>query len=167
MKTRLLFILLSTTVLILATTVSLSCKHPENKPDNKTEDITTHTFYYYPKANVYYDTVAKNYTYPSVDGYTWQTSKELPDHLMANLDTHVLLSNAASPVWSENEQHRMIYAVSLYASSDDVKEEKKNDERVYTAKAKKKQPAEKKNETGVEKFFKKLFIGKEDKERKR
>jgi hypothetical protein len=80
------------------------------------------SFYYYPKANIYYHIPKHEFIYFDPAEDSWHTSRQLPDSLKYALDKNVLLNDPPLPVWKENEQHRLIYAVSFYASPEDFKE---------------------------------------------
>ncbi|MGZ5189635.1 MAG: hypothetical protein ACXWCZ_01380, partial [Flavisolibacter sp.] len=76
-------------------------------------------FYYYPKANVYFNKTENNYVFPDENG-TWKVAKDLPQTKSSVLDKKVDLNSASIDIWKENEKHRMVYAVALYAEHSDL-----------------------------------------------
>lgn len=77
-------------------------------------------FYFYPKANVYFDSVNKDFVYLSNDGKTWEVQKQIPAAVHAMMDKNVLIDTPATPVWKDNERHKLIYSALLYASPADT-----------------------------------------------
>jgi hypothetical protein len=125
------------------------------------ENLSPRNFYYYPAANVYYDPTRHHYIFLDSTAKTWKESNELPDSIKNSLDKNVVLNNITPPVWKNNEQHRMVYAASLYANATDFKEKPVKKEPVPdkdTAEKKEDQQKEK----GIKGFFKKLFKKKKE-----
>src|SRR5829696_2280800 len=81
-------------------------------------------YYFYPKANVYFDTVNKDYVFLSGDGRTWASGKEIPAMMQTMMDKSILLDTFSQPVWKDNQNHRLIYSAVLYASPNDTIEKK-------------------------------------------
>jgi len=122
------------------------------------------TFYFYPKANVYFDTTAGNYLFQDPDG-NWQTNAKLPSDKQSLLEKNIIINNPEFPVWKNNDAHQLLYSATLYSTAADFKEEVKiavnnkkelNDEKI--------DEKDKDNKTGVGKFFDKLFKGKKEKQ---
>ncbi|MEI6949251.1 hypothetical protein V9K67_18850 [Paraflavisolibacter sp. H34] len=91
--------------------------------NRKGEQVTKpDSFYYYPKANIYYHIPKQEFIYFDSNEHHWRTSRQLPDSLQQGLDKNVMLNDPPLPVWKENEQHRLVYSVSFYASPEDFKE---------------------------------------------
>jgi hypothetical protein len=134
---------------------------------NKKEAAESHTFYYYPKANVYYNLEEQLYIYPDSIGQAWLTGKELPENRQVGLDKNITLYSPALPVWKDNELHRIVYAVALYALPSDFIEEKPSEPDYSNPPSdeniKKNKPAKKK-ESGIKRFFRKLFGGKDSRD---
>lgn len=82
-------------------------------------------YYYYPKANVYFDSANKEYIYQSNDSLNWQSAKQIPAVVLAMMDKNVLIQNPPDPVWKDNETHRLVYSAVLYATPGDTVAKKK------------------------------------------
>ena len=149
------------TALVLGTAVFLGFstrKEPKKQTVvGDTVYLSDTVYYYYPKANVYYSVVKGDYFFLDNDGKTWLENKQLTEDQKKGLDTKVLLRNPVQPVWRDNEQHRIIYAVALYASPADLKEEPVKGHDSKKGKATIKASSERNKETGIKKFFKKIF----------
>lgn len=96
--------------------------------DNKAERTTVAVplpskYFFYPKANVYFDTVNKDYLFLGSDG-SWVTEKQIPAAMQAMMDKSVLLDTFSQPIWKDNANHKLIYSAVLYASPDDTVEKK-------------------------------------------
>jgi len=71
-------------------------------------------FYYYPSANLYYNTATGQYAY--LNNGTWVTSKALPRGMtVRNTQRHVVY-NASPEVWVNNQAH-----VTRYKSNGKTK----------------------------------------------
>ncbi|MBD0288599.1 MAG: hypothetical protein ICV79_24730 [Flavisolibacter sp.] len=142
-------------VLILLGAAALFAYTPQRELKNVPPAATI--IYYYPKVNVYYDTLKKDYLYLDKNTGTWQENEQLPEDLNEDLDTQVVLQNPEQPVWRNNEQHRLIYAVSLYATPSDLKEEPAEKSASNKKAASDDTDASEKKESGIKKFFRKIF----------
>ncbi len=124
------------------------------------------TYYFYPKANVYFDTTAGNYIFLGEDG-NWQTSIKLPADKQSLLEKNIIINNPELPVWKNNDVHKLLYSATLYSTAADFKEEEKialsNKKDLPIEKAEEK---DKDNKTGIGKFFNKIFKGKKDRKQK-
>jgi len=129
------------------------------------QTTTTYNFDYYPKANIYYNKTNNDYAFLTKEG-SWQVVKSLPASFTVTLDKKVELKSTSANIWKENERHRMIYAVSLYASALDFKEPPRITPPPPVAKAEtkeeKKEKPEVKKERGIKGFFKKIFKKKKE-----
>ena len=113
-------------------------------------------YYFFPKANVYFDTVNKDYLFLTNKGQAWTSAKHIPDVVESMMDKSVLIDPPSTPVWKDNENHKLLYSALLYASPNDTAEKKEPvvvQKPVVTDSAKK----EKK---GLRKFLDKIFGGK-------
>ncbi|HEY0679309.1 MAG TPA: hypothetical protein VGD17_13555 [Chitinophagaceae bacterium] len=131
----------------------------------KKEQVQTHTYYYYPKVNMYYDVSKGTYIFLAEDGKTWQSAKQVSDKLNTGMGKKAVLNNPPLPVWKSNEYHRMVYSTSLYASAKDFRKDQPKPQPKVTKPAVARKVEEKKEEkkdSGIERFFKRLFKKKED-----
>jgi hypothetical protein len=132
--------------------------------------VQSSTFYYYPKVNIYYDVARETYIYLGNDGKTWESAKQVTDKLTTGMGKKAVLTNPPLPVWKNNEQHRLVYSTSLYASAKDFKKNppkaktRGNQAAVNTEKAEPEKAAKK--ESGIERFFKRLFKKKSNSDEK-
>ncbi|MBA3675779.1 MAG: hypothetical protein H0W75_12640 [Chitinophagaceae bacterium] len=145
-----------------------------NKPAEKEIKQGT-TFYFYPKSNVYYDLDnAQFYILSANEG--WQATSQILEEQNAALGEKVILDKPDLPVWKANEQHKMIYAASLYTSKQEY--QKKFYEDSINSLPKKtvvaikdttstQEENVKKTKTGVGKFLEKIFSGKRDKKKEK
>ena len=130
---------------------------------NADRPVVLHTYYYYPKANFYYDSTKGTYIiWDSIES-SWKSSDKLPVQ-QSDLGKTVRIGEVTEPVWKENQDHRLIYSVSLYSAPDDFKKPPKEEvvEDNNSNVAAKPQKAEKK--TGVRKFWERIFPPKKKKE---
>ncbi|MGZ3924180.1 MAG: hypothetical protein ACXVBJ_10465 [Flavisolibacter sp.] len=72
------------------------------------EHRNEHRFYYYPKSNVYYDPVNRQYIY-SNDNNNWTTVQRLPSNVAVQNSPRVILYSNSPEVWQMNAQHREKY----------------------------------------------------------
>ena len=83
-----------------------------------------HQYYFYPKANVYFDSANKDYLFLGNDGKTWQTAKEIPAAMQGLMDKNVFVASPADPVWKDNQNHKLIYSALLYTAPADTQPDK-------------------------------------------
>lgn len=136
--------------------------------NTKTEKVNEATpspskYYYYPKANVYFDTVNKDYVFLSGDNNTWTTGKQIPAAMQSMMDKSILLDTFSQPVWKDNENHRLIYSAVLYASPTDTIE-KVLPKPVVQSPVSGDTAKEKKEKKGLRKFLDKIFGKKKNKQ---
>ena len=121
------------------------------------------TYYYYPKVNMYYDVANNIYIYLGDDGKTWQSAKQVTDKLSSGMGKKAVLINPPLPVWKSNAHHKMVYSTALYASAKDFKKAPPKTSppvvanKPATAKKAEVEQKDVKKESGIEKFFKRLF----------
>ncbi len=124
------------------------------------------TYYFYPKANVYFDTTAGNYLFQDLDG-NWETNAKLPADKQSLLEKNIIINNPELPVWKNNDAHQLLYSAALYSNKTDFTEEVKV--AVSNKKTKVDEKIEEKDKddkTGIGKFFNKIFKGKKDRKEK-
>jgi hypothetical protein len=128
------------------------------------------TFYYYPRANIYYDLDRERYIYPDTVKGGWQKSKKLPGDGKDKLGQYVILNNPTPPVWAHNSQHRLVYGATLYARKEDVRR-KFIEDSLRSVVVRKPAPPKKKGTLGkdttdernaIERFFDRLFGNEDD-----
>lgn len=132
--------------------------------DRPARAIVSHTYYYYPKANFYYDSTEAKYILWDSTAAVWKKTDKLPVQQI-DLGKRVRIGQATEPVWTENPHHKLIYSVFLYSGPEDFKKDKKSDvggdsEKSNTAI--KPEKAEKKR--GVRKFFERIFSSRKKKD---
>ena len=93
---------------------------------------------------------------------TWSTAKQIPDVMQSMMDKSVLIDSPSSPVWKDNQNHKLVYSVFLYASPNDTVENKAPP---TVQKPVSPEPV-KKEKKGLRKFLDKIFGKKKDKESK-
>jgi hypothetical protein len=128
----------------------------DNKAEEKTVAPPPPKYYFYPKANVYFDTVNKDYVFMSSDGKTWTTEKQIPAAMQSMMDKSVFLDSFSQPIWKDNQNHRLIYSVALYATPEDTIERKPPPPPVVQAPVNT-DSSVKKEKKGLRKFLDKLF----------
>jgi len=122
-----------------------------------------HVYYYYPKANFYYDSTGDKYICLDSSVGDWKSNDKLPVQTN-DMGKSVRIGEVSEPVWMENQHHRLIYSVSLYSASNDFKKEEKPEEiqqekSLIVIEA---QKVEKKK--GVRKFLQRIFPPKKKKD---
>jgi len=145
----------------------LFCFACNSKPAAKKEAVALQPqYYYYPRANVYFDSANKDYVFLANDGKTWQTAKQIPNIVQGLMDKSVLITNPSQPVWKDNEKHKLVYSALLYVTSADTLEKKEPPKPVATAPVDT-AATEKKEHKGVRKMLDKFFgLFKKDKKKK-
>lgn len=141
------------TLWMFTLTVAAACNN--SKPAEPTVVEARPLFYFYPKANVYFDSANKTYAFLGSDGTTWQTAKDVPAVVRQLMDKGAFLDSPSTPVWRHNETHKLVYAAQLYATAKDTQEVK---EPVVVAQ-KTETGQKKKERKGLGKFFHRIFKG--------
>ena len=138
---------------------------------NNEEKVQEPEFYYYPKANVYYDVAGKVFYYSLNGAKSWQ---QMTDSLATSpelLGEKVVL-HSSDTIWKDNERHRQLYSGVLYnvaASVDSVEgsaakvSERKVNRKKYRASERPAPEEEPKKKKGFGKFLQKVFGKKKDK----
>ena len=109
---RLIFQIAAGAVLIIAAIFVLSAVKSENIKKG------THKYYFFPLANVYYDSVQKEFIQYDSSLKSWKAIDALP--VQKELGRSVFIENPSTPVWLDNNIHRMTYSIKLYAKKVDV-----------------------------------------------
>ena len=127
--------------------------------DKRTEEtvappLPAPKYYFFPKANVYFDSVNKDYLFLTNAGQTWSSAKQIPDVMQSMMDKSVLIDSPASPVWKDNQNHKLVYSALLYASPNDTMQKKALPPPLLRAGN---ADTVKKEKKGLRKFFDKLF----------
>lgn len=117
-------------------------------------------YYFYPKANVYFDSANKEYLFQSGDSAGWVTQKQIPAAVQSMMDKSVLIQNPSQPVWKDNANHKLVYSAALYATANDTIEKKAPPPLITKTDAVEKKE---KKKGAFRRFFDKLF-GKKKKE---
>lgn len=149
--------------LLIVCFIFFSCS--DNKAEQNTPAPPPPIYYFYPKANVYFDTVNRDYVFLGSDGKTWTAEKQIPAAMQSMMDKSILLDTFSQPVWKDNQNHRLIYSAVLYAVPEDTIEKKPLP--IAEQKPVDAEVDEKKEKKGLRKFLDKLFgKKKKDKEEK-
>lgn len=137
--------------LLLASWFFFSCNSNKAEKPVAPAPKPAPVYYFYPKANVYFDSANREYLFLTNDGKIWTAEKQIPAAMQALMDKSVLIETPAQPVWRDNEQHKLIYSAVLYTKPTDTVE-KKEPPVVKTDTVKKE-----KKRSGIRRFFDKLF----------
>lgn len=148
-------ILIGTSV-VTAVTLGLSSVGLFTKKERQPKIYIQHIYYYYPKANFYYDSSVARYIVWDTATTTWKNTSHLPV-LQADMGRSVRIGNSPQPVWKDNQHHKMIYAVALYSSRNDWRQNVREavSKRTKSSTATRSQKDEKKS--GIRRFFERLF----------
>lgn len=150
-------------ILLLSASVFLlsACGNGTQHENKEAVTLLPPQYYYYPKANVYFDSANKEYLFQSTDSLSWQTAKQIPAVVLAMMDKNVLIPHPADPVWRDNENHRLVYSAVLYATASDTVAEKKAPKpakKTFTLPTQDStESAEKKEKKGLGKLLDKIF----------
>ena len=149
-------------LVLLGAVFAFSSRKQINAIKGDRPPVTPHTYYYYPKANFYYDSTAGNYICWDSGATEWKITDKLPVQEV-DLGKRVRLGESTKPIWQENQDHRLIYSVSLYSVPKDFKKKEKP---VVTAPKQQdtlSQLEKSEKKSGVKKFFEKIFPPKKKK----
>lgn len=142
----------------LALLASLSCFACNNGKSGQStvpvhEALPPPRYYFYPKANVYFDSANKDYLFLGGNGTAWTTQKQIPAAIQSMMDKGVLIQQPAQPVWKDNANHKLIYSAALYATAADTVEKKAPPPPVKVDTVVKKEE----RKSGLRGFFSRLF----------
>lgn len=84
--------------------------------ENKTAELLPeHRYYYYPKANLYYDSQSLQYIYSLDSTRSWVKVKATKgQQASAVLGDEIAIKETSGDIWEENETHRNMYGGNLY-----------------------------------------------------
>ena len=139
-------------IIIVAWSFCFSCSN--NKSETTTIQTPPPQYYYYPKANVYFDSANKDYVFLGSDGKSWQTEKQIPAAMQGLMDKNSRIDSPSTPVWKDNENHKLVYSALLYASPNDTVEKKP---KPVVQKPANTDSSVKKEKKGLRKLLDKLF----------
>lgn len=137
----------------------LACSDDQKRLPQKTASLPPQ-YYYYPRANVYFDSANKQYVFLTADSSSWQSSAQVPAVVKSLMDKGVLIEHPSHPVWKDNDKHRLVYSALLYATPNDTIEKVEPPQPVADTpvKAPEESKPEKKR-SGIRRFFDKIFGG--------
>lgn len=116
--------------------------------------------YFYPKANVYFDTGNALYTYFGPEG--WTQTEALPEEWKSGLGEKAIITQPVTPLWRNNSGDRMLYSVALYHTTNLSVLYQKDYEASMPKKPVVVEQAPEKEKSGLRKFFDRLFGKKKD-----
>jgi hypothetical protein len=150
-------------IVILGVVLAFSTRKQNNFLKSNSQPAALHIYYYYPKANFYYDSTSQKYICWDSASAEWKNTDKLPVQ-QADLGKTVRIGQVADPVWKENQHHRLIYSVSLYSDPQDFKKEEKkvsvNHKKIETDRT----VANVEKKSGVRRFFERIFPPKKKKD---
>jgi hypothetical protein len=145
-------------------TIFTACNNNSNLPQNQ--------YYYYPKANVYYDVQRSLYFYSLNGGQSWDSVARLSDKEPSTLGNRETVYSTSLQVYKENEAHRKKYGGSLFLLANEGSASEADSgatERSVTGKgyhhkttAKRSSGNEKPAKKPLKDFFKKIFGKRKD-----
>lgn len=138
------------------------CSISANNPQQQV--VSGKPVYYYPAANIYFDTGNALYTiFDEQEG--WKQAENINEEIKPSLGSKAIILTPATPVWKDNPADRMYYSTALFANPAQVIAKYKADEVTFAAKksvaAPPKNSEAEKTKTGIGRFFKKIFGKKE------
>lgn len=137
-----------------------------NNADEKEEAALPPLYFYYPRANVYFDSANKEYLFQAQNDTSWQSAKQIPAVVQSMMDKSVQIQDSALPVWRNNANHRLLYSALLYATPNDTVAKKPElNQAVRQKPGASSTPAAKKEKKGLGRFIDKIF-GRKKKEKK-
>src|SRR5580765_8262461 len=110
--------------LILLSAVSfLQCNRSPQKKVQAPEQsqIQGKSFYYYPRANVYYDIEEKQYIFFDSLKNTWEKKQQPSPEEIEKMGKKIAIENPSVPVFKDNQQHRIVYGTALYTSTGELR----------------------------------------------
>lgn len=142
----------------------IACKDDQKAAPPKVDTLPPQ-YYYFPRANVYFDSANKDYLFLTADSSAWQSSKQIPAVVHSMMDKSVLIENPSQPVWKDNDKHKLVYSALLYATPNDTIEKKEPPKPLAdTPKKTEEEVKPPKKRSGVRRFLDKIFGGKKKKD---
>lgn len=99
-------------IVILLLLPTVSCNHNSKQISNPTPQ---HEFYYFPKANTYYDVQAKKYIYSLDSAKTWNLINNEFDQIPSTLGDKQVIMSTTDSIWKYNAAHRNTYHGRIYS----------------------------------------------------
>ena len=130
----------------------------------KKEEVQGTSIQFYPKANIYYD--VDNEVYYLLANDAWERVEKLTEEQSAFLGPHVMIEQPSTPVWLQNEHHKLVYATELYTSASDYRKKYIEDSLsslpkkppvIVVTKDSASVEQEERKKSGVRSFFDRLF----------
>jgi len=151
-------------LLLLSFTLFVFACGNEQKPGVNKPATLPPQYYYFPRANVYFDSANKEYLFLTADSSSWEKSKQIPAVVQSLMDKSVYIGHPSQPVWKDNDKHKLVYSALLYATPADTVEKKapvitEAAKPVITPSADSINNALEKKRSGVRRFFDKIFGG--------
>lgn len=97
-----------------------ACNNNDDKPAEQKPVKLQPQYFYFPRANVYFDSANKAYVFLANDSTGWQMAKQIPNVMQGLMDKSAYIQNPPEPVWTDNEKHKLIYSALLYATAQDT-----------------------------------------------
>lgn len=142
-----------------------ACNNSDQPAEQKLAKLQPQ-FFYFPRANVYFDSANKEYIFLANDSTGWQTAKQIPNVMQGLMDKSAYIQNPPQPVWADNEKHKLVYSALLYATAQDTVAKKPVPKPVAPLPVADTLAKEKKRK-GIKKLVDKIFgIFKKDKKKK-
>lgn len=132
----------------------VGCNDNDKAAEQKTARLSPQ-YFYFPRANVYFDSANKEYLFLATDSSDWQTAKQIPNVMQGLMDKSIYIETPSQPVWKDNEKHRLIYSSLLYATAEDTVQKKEVPKPI--AKAPVDTVVAEKKPKGIKKVFGKIF----------
>lgn len=110
-------------LLIFFALLLVACNDDDKSAEQKPQKLPPQ-YFYYPRANVYFDSANKEYLFLANDSSNWQTAKQIPNVMQGLMDKSIYVQNPAQPVWKDNYKHKLIYSSLLYATAEDTIQKK-------------------------------------------
>lgn len=143
-----------------------ACNNNDEKPAEQKPVKLQPQYFYFPRANVYFDSANKEYVFLANDSTGWQTTRQIPNVMQGLMDKSAFIQNPSQPVWADNEKHKLVYSALLYATAQDTVAKKPAPRPVTPPPAIDSSTKEKKRK-GIKKLVDKIFsIFKKDKKKK-
>lgn len=101
----------------------VACNDDDKSAEQKPQKLQPQ-YFYYPRANVYFDSANKEYLFLANDSSNWQSAKQIPNVMQGLMDKSIYVQSPSQPVWKDNDKHKLIYSSLLYATAEDTVQKK-------------------------------------------